>query len=391
MERKEQDRQRAIERYLAEESPAAICKSLGHSRFWFYKWLKRYKEGNERWYQDRSRRPLQNPNRTSYEIEEIVKMVRLNLYNQDLFHGPQAIRWQLEDMAVRPLPSERTIARILARHELTHRRTGRYKPKGKKYPQWPIQKPGEMHQTDYVGPCYLKGQSVIRFYSLNNVDVATGRCANEPVLSRAGQNTIDAFWATWLRLGMPKYQQMDNETAFYGSRAHPRGMGKAIRLCLLHGIEPCFIPLAEPWRNGVVEKFNHHWLQKFLSRIPMHSEEELKRESLAFEQRHNSRYRYSKLGGKTPLQSLAASQIALRFPPNTKPPRDPLPKPEYGKYHVFRFVRSNGLLDLFGEKFTLPPEATYEYVRATVNVTQQKLFVYLDNSLIDEKNYLLRF
>jgi len=30
------------------------------------------------------------------EIEEIVTMVRLNLYNQDLFCGAQAILWELE-------------------------------------------------------------------------------------------------------------------------------------------------------------------------------------------------------------------------------------------------------------------------------------------------------
>jgi hypothetical protein len=47
--------------------------------------------------------------RTPAEIEEIVKMIRLNLYNQDLFCGAQAILWQLEDLGVRPLPSERTI------------------------------------------------------------------------------------------------------------------------------------------------------------------------------------------------------------------------------------------------------------------------------------------
>lgn len=390
MECEERDRQRAIERYLADESPTTICNSLGRSRFWFYKWLKRYKKAGEGWYRDRSRRPLQNPNCTPCQIEEIVKLERLRLYNQGLFCGPQAIRWQLEEMAVRPLPSERTIARILARNELTHRRTGRYQPKGKKYPQRLVQKPGEMHQSDYVGPCYLKGQSVIRFYSLNSVDVATGRCAVEPVLNRAGQSTIGAFWASWLRLGMPRYQQVDNEAVFYGSPTHPRGMGKAIRLCLLYGIEPCFVPLGEPWRNGVVEKFNHHFHQKFLDRVPMHSVMDMRRESLSFEQRHNGRYRYSKLRGKTPLQSLAASQIILRFPPSAKPPCNPLPKPECGKYHVFRFIRSDGLLDLFGEKFVLPPETVYEYIRATVDVAQQKLFVYLDNALIDMKPYRLR-
>ncbi|RJP56384.1 MAG: hypothetical protein C4549_06645 [Deltaproteobacteria bacterium] len=53
-------------------------------------------------------------------------MVRLNLYNRDLFCGAQAIRREMEEFGVMSLPSLRTINRILSRNELTHRRTGRY-------------------------------------------------------------------------------------------------------------------------------------------------------------------------------------------------------------------------------------------------------------------------
>jgi hypothetical protein len=52
---------------------------------------------------------------TPKEIEEIVKMVRLNLYNRDLFCGAQAILWEVEELGIKPLPSLRTINRILSR------------------------------------------------------------------------------------------------------------------------------------------------------------------------------------------------------------------------------------------------------------------------------------
>ena len=112
----------------------------------------------------------------------------------------------------------------------------------------------------------------------------------------------------------------------------PAGYGKADPAVPATGLEPCFIPLAEPWRNGVVEKFNHHWREKFLGRVVMTCEEDLRRESLAFEQRHNIRYRYSKLHGKTPMEALAASKKPLRFPNTEEPPKLPLPKPETGCY-----------------------------------------------------------
>ncbi len=64
---------------------------------------------------------------TKEEIEELVVLVRLELYNRSLHCGPKAIRKRLDEFYhVSPLPSERTIARILARNGLTHRRTGWY-------------------------------------------------------------------------------------------------------------------------------------------------------------------------------------------------------------------------------------------------------------------------
>lgn len=63
---------------------------------------------------------------TAAEIEEIVRMVRLNLYNRGLLCGAQAIRRKLDKQGVRPLPSLSTINRILSRHGLTHGRTGHY-------------------------------------------------------------------------------------------------------------------------------------------------------------------------------------------------------------------------------------------------------------------------
>jgi len=312
-------------------------------------------------------------------------LVRLSLYNQGLFCGAQAILWELEDLSVEPLPSLRSINRILCRLDLTNRRTGRYEPKGKKYPALEGTHANRVHQVDFIGPCYLSGP--VRFYSLNTVDLATGRCASEPLIERGGQHTVDAFWSIWKRLGMPEHLQVDNEMLFYGSPSHPRGMGILIRLCLHNGIEPWFIPKGEPWRNGVVEKFNDHYRQKFLGRIHMTGETELREQALFFEQKHNRRYRYSKLGGRTPLQALAMSNKALRFPDEGQAPRHPIPKPKCGIYHVVRFIRSDGILDIFGEKFQAPSVTVYEYVIATINIKEQKLKLYLDKLQVDEIDY----
>ena len=63
---------------------------------------------------------------TRAEIEQIVIMERLYLYNRGIPCGAQAIHKKLQQEEIRPLPSLSTIKRILSRHGLTHRRTGHY-------------------------------------------------------------------------------------------------------------------------------------------------------------------------------------------------------------------------------------------------------------------------
>jgi len=384
------DRVLAIKRYLDGEKPATIARSLGYSRKWIYKWVERYESSSNDsdWCRNQASAPHSNPRKLSEVIVEAVKLVRLSLYNEGVFCGAQAIQMELEDLAVEPLPSLRTINRILSREELTHRRTGRYAPKGKEYPKLVGRFVNEVHQMDYVGPCYLSGP--VRFYSLNSVDLATGRCGISPVLNKAGQSSVDAIWSIWCRLGLPRHQQVDNEAVFYGSQRHPRGMGNLIRLCLLNNVEAWFIPFAEPWRNGVVEKFNDHYQAGLLRRVVMKKEDDLRRESLLFEHKHNTRYRYTKLQGRTPQAALEHSRETIRFPDSTTAPIWPLPKPKVGRYHLIRFIRSDAILNVFGEKFRLPPEATYEYAVATVDVAKQDLTVEVGGATIDRFDYRLR-
>jgi putative transposase len=382
-------RVQAVQRYHAGESPESICASLGKTKPWLYKWVSRYAAEDPTWYADQSRRPFSSPNRTPAEIERIVELVRLSLYNKDDFCGKQAIQWEMEDMNVQPLPSLSTIGRILSRKELMHRRTGRHTPKGKKYPVLPAASPNQTHQIDLVGPCYLTGP--IRFYSLQAVDAAINRCGIEPMTSRAAQSVLDAVYAVWMRMGIPENLQVDNEWAFFGSPTHPRGMGPLIRLCLRYGVNLWFIPPSEPWWNGIVEKFNDHYQQKFLDKVTMISMTELRKESLAFEHRHNSTYRYSKLKGKTPLKALAGLEKKLIFPSRNDAPKHPLDKPEKGFYHFVRFIRSDCRLNIFGEIFRVPPETQYEYVVATVDVKEQELKLFLDTIQVEEYKYQLRY
>ncbi|MDW7646520.1 MAG: integrase core domain-containing protein [Desulfuromonadales bacterium] len=387
---KEEEKQRilAVKRFHAGEKPESICSSLGRSRPWLYKWVRRHADHDDTWFSSLPKRPVSTGNRTPDEIVEIVKLVRLSLYNQDLFCGAQAILWELEDLGVTPLPSLRTINRILNRNDLTHRRTGKYEPKGTPYPKLPALLPNQTHQMDMVGPCYLSGP--IRFYGLNVIDAATARCGLHSSLSKSGQDVLDGTLAIWSRLGIPDNLQVDNALSFLGSPRYPRALSQFVRLCLLHGVEPWFVPMAEPWRNGNIEQFNDHYQQKFLSKIIMTSIDELAAGTMAFEQRHNSSYRYSKLGGKTPTKALSASKVELRFPDPESTPKQRLEIPETGRYHLVRLIRSDLKLNILGELFSVPPEVKLEYVVATIDVKDQKLKLYVGKTQIEEYDYKIR-
>ena len=148
--------------------------------------------------------------------------------------------------------------------------------------------------------------------------------------------------------------------------------------------------MAEPWRNGNIEQFNDHYQQKFLDKVIMTTTEELATGTMAFEQRHNSSYRYSKLGGKTPLKALSATKETLRFPDPDDKPQQRLEKPETGRYHLVRLIRSDLKLNILGELFSVAPELKLEYVVATIDVKEQKLKLYLDKAQVEEFDYKLR-
>jgi hypothetical protein len=67
------------------------------------------------------------PLHTPREVEEIVVLERLALYNRGKSCGPRALRKHLsQKLDPGSLPSQRTIARILMRRNLTNGRTGFY-------------------------------------------------------------------------------------------------------------------------------------------------------------------------------------------------------------------------------------------------------------------------
>ena len=373
-------RQEAITRYHNGESATEICRSLGKSRQWLYKWLQRKEELS----QDSS--PDRAHNRTSVEIEEAVIKARKGLQeNKYAQIGANAINHQLYLQGISPLPAS-TIKCILKREGLQQKKLP-YLPKGKAYPKMEAFFANSIHQADLVGPRYIKEDG--RFYSLNVMDIDTHRIKLNPSRCKDDESVAEGLIKTWKKLGTPDFLQMDNELSFRGSNRYPHSLGLVLRLCLLLKIQPVFIPQGEPWRNGVIESFQDTFDKAFFRSQWFPSFKELCLEAPKFENYHNEYYIYSCLNGKTPNRILQEDFLGIELlPDDFQLPKDKIPI-EDGYIHFFRFIRSDRLLDIFGEKFTLSKDLVYEYVKATICTDLQILQVRHDNQLVEIFSYPL--
>jgi hypothetical protein len=192
----------------------------------------------------------------------------------------------------------------------------------------------------------------------------------------------------WKAIGLPDFLQLDNELSFRGSNRHPRSPGLVIRLCLYFGVQPVFIPIGEPWRNGAIERFNDTYNKKFFRRQWFASYAMLKRQSKNFQRFHNRHHRYSFLKGKTPLEEIQKDGFKpIKIGGNTKlPDLDTVPD---GNIILIRFIRSDRLLDIFGEKFKVSKNLVYSYIKAVIVTQIGSLQIYLGDDLVETFDYQL--
>jgi transposase len=114
----ESRRSQALARYLAGDKIEDICQELGCSKSWLYKWRARYRATDPAWVQERTRRPRSNARQTPGMIAEAIVHLSQVLEAKGAGRISAATLWQaLKDQAMTPLPSRRTIYRVLQRHD----------------------------------------------------------------------------------------------------------------------------------------------------------------------------------------------------------------------------------------------------------------------------------
>lgn len=282
------------------------------SGVWLSKWFKRYKEHGIKGLKDRSRTPKKIWRKTPEHMVKKILYIRKELESHKTHRsafsgiGAEVINWELKQRKIRNVPSISTIARILSRYG----KTGRVKPKrntnNQPYPYIKAEKIGDLHQTDLVGPRYLRGpKGVTRFYCFNTVDVAGHTTFTSQFSDKQTISLCKHLVETWRFMGVPMVSQVDNEMAATGGGRYPYSLSQVIRLHLLLGIHLVFIPQGEPGRNASVESFNGLWQERVLRRHNCSTLTVLRRTS----ERFLRYYHYEK-----PHRGLTQKEHGTRFP-----------------------------------------------------------------------------
>jgi putative transposase len=114
-QRAEHRRHQAMEQYLANDKVEDICQQLACSKSWLYKWRARYDATNPAWMQQRSTRPKHSPTQTPAHVVQAVVSLYVTLRHNGTGGGASAILQALTQQGLAPLPSRRTIYRIVCR------------------------------------------------------------------------------------------------------------------------------------------------------------------------------------------------------------------------------------------------------------------------------------
>jgi len=370
-------RQEAVRRFLEGDRPADICRDLGRSRSWLYKWVGEYRRHPETDFADGSRAPHTCRRKLPPEVVAAVVRVRLVLEAGDTpdtrygLIGHRSVQRQLQRLGVQPVPSLATIQRILAAAGLTHPRTGA--TEAAYYPELVARAPNQLWATDIITRHLHGGEVIQSFHTFDHfshlVHLSQYRCKTTDA---ALQHLLDA----WQELGFSAFQQFDNEDCFTGGHTHPRVIGRVVRLCLFVGVRPVFIPLREPQRNYWIEGFNSLWAQSFWSRRQFGSLSEVRAEIPFFLDWYHHHYRPPSLGGKTLAEMLSGfgrpRRLTLRLR-QLIPDKLPITA---GQIHIIRKVDPQGEIRLLNETWSVGKQLAGQYVWTIVDTAQQSLTVW---------------
>jgi hypothetical protein len=204
--------------------------------------------------------------RTSLDVERRVAELRASLTESILGdHGPAAIHAAMVATG-EPVPSIRTIARIIERTGLLERRRRVRRPAPPRGWYLPAVAARETELDEFDAIVDLK------VFGRGSIDVLTGVSLHggDPdawlAASITANRTCIALTERWTRIGYPGFAQFDNDSRFLGGHGYPDILGPVPLFALERGVTPVFAPLREMGFQAGIEGFNAYWQRRVYRR-----------------------------------------------------------------------------------------------------------------------------
>ncbi|HEX4955174.1 MAG TPA: IS481 family transposase, partial [Thermoanaerobaculia bacterium] len=338
----EQRRQFVVRGKLAGANVSLLCREFGISRQTGYRWLRRYEEvGCLAGLQERSRRPLHSPSRTSEAVEQRVEVLR-----QQYGWGGKKLQVLLGREGVE-LPSG-TIDRILSRRGLVEPKVPARKATSRF--EWPA--PNDLWQMDFKGP--LAG-------------VGSGRCQPLSVLDDHSRYAVGLYAVPDLkavsverclvesfeRYGVPTAMLMDHGTPWW-STTNGHGLTQLSVWLIQQGIRLIYGAVGHPQTQGKVERF-HRTLEASLGRRRLPEDPPALQAALAqFRGEYNHLRPHESLQMRVPAAVYTASQKRYQAQPAAW---------EYPAGSQVQRLNSAGCLEYQGHRYFVCEALAHQWVR----------------------------
>ena len=358
-------------------SYSQIAEALGTSKAWVSKWLRRFATEGWKGLTDRSRRPHRSPRQLPVAVKKAVIQVRSELEAEAAkgeglkFIGAPAIRTRLREKGVQPLPSIRSIERILHQAGLT-RPKSRSQEEKESYPRLRPTQPHTLMQVD-IYPRRLKGGQAVACF--NAIDVVSRYPFSRAFERRGSQEAVTFLTELWHENGVPTYTQVDNESCFSGGH-HPGVLGRVIRAALIAGTELVFSPIRHPQSQGTVESFHRIYGQHVWEGTLLANLEEVNAKTRDFLKAYRKRP-HPQLGEQTPQQVHRQGKRRTLAPwayrlLTTSSQRWPI---YAGRVHFIRRIEANGAVRVLNLWWQVPDAAIGQKVWVTLTLTPTQAYL----------------
>lgn len=303
--------------------------------------------------------------RTTVATEDLILAVRRELKESSALgeYGDAAIERELQARQYTPLPSRRTIARILERRGALdgRRRQRRPAPPLGWYLADVAEGQSEVDSFDIVEGLVIEGGTEVEI--LNGISLHGGLIASWPEGPITARRAAEALLEHWRAFGLPAYAQFDNDTRFQGAHQFPDSIGRVSRLCLSLKVTPVFAPPRETGFQAAVENFNGRWQAKVWARFHHDSLTALQQQSARYVAACHQRAA-QRQEGAPPRRAFPASW------------QSDLQAPLQGRLIFLRRTGEQGQVQLLGRTFLVDPNWPHRLVRAEVDLDADRISFY---------------